>query len=94
VVFFFFVLHVYYLGLSVHFVLATPQVHELHLDLQEKQDQVLLREAHTPQRPELYMYVSTLERPVLLLEVYTTAQLMTDPKQDPDQEPKSEPKRH
>jgi hypothetical protein len=39
------------------------------------------------------MYVSTPERPVLLLEVYTTAQLMKDPKQDPDPEPKSEPKR-
>jgi hypothetical protein len=56
---------------------------------------VLLREVHTPQRPELYMYVSTPERPVRLLEVYTTAQLMKDPKQDPDPEPepKSEPKR-
>jgi hypothetical protein len=32
---------------------------------------VLLREVYTPQRPvELCMYVSTLERPVLLLEVY------------------------
>ena len=56
---------------------------------------MLLREVHTPQRPELYMYVSTPERPVRLLEVYTTAQLMKDPKQDPDPEPepKSEPKR-
>jgi hypothetical protein len=51
---------------------ATPQGLELHLDLYRKQVQVPLLELPTPQRPELYMYMSTHRGPELHLEcVYT-----------------------
>ena len=52
-----------------HQDMSIPHGLELHLDLNGKQEQVLLLEAPTLHRPELYMDVSTLQRPLRHLEL-------------------------